>query len=90
MITRIRARLGRFLLVGILGSVLSAPLWGQCVMCKASAQFQRDETVNAINKGIIVLGIPPLAIVVGIVCLTYRYRNGPVSQRPPHPPEISA
>lgn len=90
MIARIRTRLGRFLLVGTLGSVLSAPLWGQCVMCKASAQYQRGETVNAINKGIIVLGIPPLAIIIGIVCLTYRYRNGPVSQNPPPTPETSA
>lgn len=90
MITRMRNRLGRFLLVGILGSVLTAPLWGQCVMCKASAQYQRGETVNAINKGIIVLGIPPLAIVIGIVCLTYRYRNSPVSQDSPPSPEISA
>jgi membrane protein DedA with SNARE-associated domain len=90
MINRMRARLGRFLLLGILGSVLSAPLWGQCAMCKASAQYQRGETINAINKGIIVLGIPPLAIAVGIVCLTYRYRNGPVSPDPPTTPDISA
>ena len=90
MITRMRTRLGRFLLVGILGSVLSASLWGQCVMCKESARYQRAGVINAINKGILVLAIPPIAIAAGIVWVTYRYRNGPVSQDPPPTPDISA
>ena len=86
----LRARISRFLSLGILGLVLSSPLWGQCAMCRESARQQRAEAVNALNKGILVLAIPPMAIAVGIVVVTYRYRNGPTRRRPTHSPEISA
>ena len=59
-------------------------------MCRESARQQRAEAVNALNKGILVLAIPPMAIAVGIVVVTYRYRDGSTRRRPPHSPEISA
>ena len=86
----LRARISRFLSLGILGLVLTSPLWGQCVMCRESARHQRAETINALNKGILVLAIPPAAIAVGLVVVTYRYRGGSTRRRPPHSPEISA
>ncbi len=90
MIATLRKRICRFLSLGILGLVLSSPLWGQCVMCRESARNQRAETINALNKGILVLAIPPAAIAVGLVVVTYRYRGGSTRRRPPHSPEISA
>ncbi|MDA1313442.1 MAG: hypothetical protein O2968_08925 [Acidobacteria bacterium] len=76
MLARLRTRLGRFLTVGISGLVLSSPLWGQCAMCRESAKFVRQATIEALNQGILILAIPPLAIAVGIGVVTYRYRNG--------------
>ena len=90
MIVSLRARISRFLSLGILGLVLSSPLWGQCVMCRESARHQRAAAVNALNKGILVLAIPPAAIAVGLVVVTYRYRNGSTRRRSPQSPDISA
>jgi hypothetical protein len=67
--------LGRFLMLGVLGLALSSPLWGQCAMCKESAKYQRAETIQALNRGIIILAIPPLAIGLGIGWVTYRHRD---------------
>ena len=89
MLARLRMRLGRFLTLGILGVVLSSPLWGQCAMCRESAKFVRQATIEALNQGILMLAIPPVAIAVGIGVVTYRCRNGSHSQRPPQPPHIS-
>ncbi len=85
MMARLRTRLGRFLTLGILGLILSSPVWGQCVMCRESAKYQRAETIEALNKGILILAIPPVAIAVGIGLVTYRYRDG--SWRGTRPPE---
>jgi hypothetical protein len=74
----------------MLGLILSSPLWGQCVMCRESAKFTRSATIDALNKGILVLAIPPIAIAVGIVVVTYRYRSGSASHRPSDTPKISA
>jgi hypothetical protein len=89
MLARLRAQFSRFLTVGSLGLVLSSPLWGQCAMCRESAKFVRAATIDALNQGILLLAIPPVAIAVGIGVVTYRYRNGSPSQRPPEPPRIS-
>ena len=45
-------------------------------MCKETASFQKAETIQALNRGIILLAIPPVAIVGGIFWITYRHRNG--------------
>jgi hypothetical protein len=52
-------------------------------MCKAAAGSQKAAAILALNKGIILLGIPPAAIIIGMVWLTYRYRNSPQDQRTP-------
>jgi hypothetical protein len=65
------------LLAAVLGLILGAPLGAQCAMCRESAGFQRDEAINALQRGIIVLAIPPTAIIIGLACLTYRYRGAP-------------
>jgi hypothetical protein len=44
-------------------------------MCRESAAYQRQEAIDALKRGILVLAFPPAAIVVGIACLTYRYRG---------------
>ena len=59
-----------------LGIMFSGPLWAQCQMCKETASFQKAEAIEALNRGIILLAIPPVAIVGGIFWITYRHRNG--------------
>ena len=56
--------------------MLSGPLWAQCQMCKETASFQKAEAIQALNRGIILLAIPPAAIIGGIFWITYRHRNG--------------
>jgi hypothetical protein len=70
-----RAR--RALLTAVLGLILCAPLGAQCAMCRESAAYQREGAINALRRGIIVLAIPPAAIMLGLACLTYRYRGAP-------------
>jgi hypothetical protein len=67
----------QLLLAGAMGFLLCGPLAAQCAMCRESAAYQRQEAINALERGILVLAIPPTAIVVGIACLTYRYRGAP-------------
>lgn len=54
-------------------------------MCRESAKYTRAATIDALNKGILILAIPPAAIALGIAVVTYRYRNG--SGRETRPPE---
>ncbi len=70
-------RCSRFLLAAAVGLIVCAPLAAQCAMCKETASYQRQEAINALNRGIIVLAIPPASIIVGMICLTYRYRGAP-------------
>jgi len=72
---RATAAAGRLLAVGCLLVTLGLPAWGQCAMCREAAASQNAEGVKALNRGIILLAIPPVAILVGIGCVTYRYRN---------------
>ena len=44
-------------------------------MCKAAAGSQQEAAILALNKGIILLGIPPVAIILGIGWLTYKHRH---------------
>jgi hypothetical protein len=50
-------------------------------MCREAASYQRQEAIEALKRGIIVLAIPPAAIILGMVCLTYRYRGAPDAPR---------
>jgi hypothetical protein len=67
----------RWLLAATLGLILAGPLAAQCAMCRESAAYQRQEAIDSLRRGILVLAFPPLAIIVGIACLTYRYRGTP-------------
>ena len=75
LISRLSSRLGSLLMLAGLTLALAGPLGAQCVMCRESAKYQRAEALLAINRGIIVLAIPPVAIALGIGWVTYRHRN---------------
>lgn len=80
--------LTRVLLVEFAGGALRAALlvamvaiatgtgWTQCQMCKETASYQKASAIEALNRGIILLAIPPAAIIGGIAWLTYHHRNG--------------
>jgi hypothetical protein len=54
----------------------SAPAWAQCSMCGSSAQAAEKEGQSALRRGITVLMLPTLGIMVAMVGVAYRYRNG--------------
>jgi heme/copper-type cytochrome/quinol oxidase subunit 2 len=74
---RIVDRTRRLLLAAAIGLIVCGPLAAQCAMCRESAGYQRQEAIDSLKRGILVLAIPPAAIVVGIACLTYRCRGTP-------------
>ena len=74
--SKLGGRLARLASLAALGIMLSGPLWAQCQMCKETASFQKAEAIQALNRGIILLAIPPAAIIGGIFWITYRHRNG--------------
>jgi hypothetical protein len=76
-------RIRGLLLAAVLGLIVCAPLAAQCAMCRETASYQRQEAIKALNRGIIVLAIPPSAIILGMVCLTYRYRGAPEDPNDP-------
>lgn len=65
---------------GLLLTVVSSPLPAQCSMCRRAAESQQMKAIRALNTGIVLLAIPPAAIIGGIAWFTYRHRNG---YRPP-------
>ena len=44
----------------------------QCVMCFRTAQAQQSARAQVLNAGIVVLGLPPLAILAGLVVLAVK------------------
>ena len=75
--------LARCLAPAALALSAGVPVWAQCAMCKAAAGSQKAAAILALNKGIILLGIPPAAIMIGMIWLTYRYRNSPQDAHTP-------
>jgi hypothetical protein len=47
-------------------------LIAQCVMCFRSAAAQQAERSRVLNKGILILLIPPFLILAGILTLAWR------------------
>lgn len=41
-------------------------------MCRETASFQKARAIDALQSGIVLLGLPPLAIIGGLGWLTYR------------------
>ncbi|MGH9531656.1 MAG: hypothetical protein ACRD2Q_04635 [Terriglobales bacterium] len=54
----------------------SASAWAQCSMCASSAQAAEREGQKALRRGIAVLMLPTLGIMVALVGVAYRFRNG--------------
>lgn len=54
----------------------SAPAWAQCSMCASSAQAADQQGQKALRRGITVLMLPTLGIMVALVGVAYRFRNG--------------
>ncbi|MYG02945.1 MAG: hypothetical protein F4173_11940 [Acidobacteriia bacterium] len=74
------ARHARLLACAILAAVLllalpsRAPAQG-CTMCRETAAMQKDRALTALQRGIGVLAVPPLAIASGVVWLVWKRRN---------------
>jgi hypothetical protein len=48
----------------------------QCVMCFRTASSQQIARAHVLNEGIIMLGIPPMLILLGFAYLAYRDCKG--------------
>ena len=59
----------------LLLAVTAPPAAAQCAMCYSTAAAQDSEAIKALNLGILVLLIPPVAIMGSILLLAFRYRN---------------
>jgi hypothetical protein len=61
---------------------LATLVW-QCAMCYQTAAGQSVQGMRALNLGILILLVPPLAIIGGIAWVAYRKREagGPVYQQ---------
>jgi len=66
---------GRVLLTPLLflGATLPAHAQG-CAMCLTSATAQGARAMESMNAGILVLLVPPLAIIVGVLGFTFLRR----------------
>ncbi len=76
LLTKLAGGAARAAVVAAALTLAAGPMWGQCQMCKKTASYQKASAIEALNRGIILLGIPPVAIIGGIVWLTYRHRDG--------------
>ena len=55
---------------------VSARAWAQgCAMCYNSAAAGSTSSIQALQRGIVVLLIPPLAMFLGIFALAFHRRN---------------
>lgn len=64
--------------VAVLMFVIAAaalPLAAQCAMCARNAAGQSPEAMRALNSGILMLLVPPVAILSAILVVAFRYRN---------------
>jgi hypothetical protein len=58
--------------LAILALLAASALSGQCVMCQRTAAAQNTERGRVLNRGIIVMLIPPFVILGGLVALAWR------------------
>lgn len=58
--------------------------WGQCVMCYRTAAAQNAARAHLLNMGIVLLGLPPFAILGGFLILAWR-RNQEFAAHPEIP-----
>lgn len=58
----------------LLTTLWAAPAFGQgCAMCYSNAAGTSKDGQRAINRGILVLLVPPLGFMTVGVCLAYKY-----------------
>ncbi|MCY4187049.1 MAG: hypothetical protein OXD30_01040, partial [Bryobacterales bacterium] len=63
-------------LAAILLAAAPIPLPAQgCSMCRETAAMQQDRASTALQRGIGVLAVPPLAIAAGFAWLAWKRRN---------------
>ena len=69
----------KLLMVPVLAAALSIPAPAQCVMCYLSAKSQNAARARVLDLGIVVLVIPPTAILAGFIAFVMsrndRYRG---------------
>jgi hypothetical protein len=53
----------------------------QCVMCFRTAAAQQAERSRVLNSGIVILLIPPMAVLAGILILAWRKSGDPATSR---------
>ena len=58
----------------LLAGPISASAQG-CTMCRETAAMQKDRALTALQRGIGVLAVPPLAIATGVIWLVWKRRN---------------
>lgn len=59
-------------------ALFSLPAFAQCAMCRAAFDGASGATMaKSLNRGIIVLLIPPVAIFCGIFIAAIKYRKAP-------------
>ncbi len=58
------------------GALAATSAWAQgCAMCRSSIAAQNDSVVASINAGILILLVPPLAIMSTILYFAFRARD---------------
>jgi hypothetical protein len=69
----------KLLAIPLLAAALSVPAPAQCVMCYLSAKSQNAARARVLDLGIVVLVIPPTAILAGFIAFVMsrndRYRG---------------
>ncbi len=61
--------------IAALVPLVASSAFGQCVMCFRTAAAQNAERARVMNMGIIIMLIPPVAILAGFMLLCYKRRN---------------
>ena len=77
MLRRIKSLIPVLLWV-VLCFCAASPTFAQgCAMCKTAAASQSDQATQALNRGILLLLVPPVTIMSGILVFAFRCRNLP-------------
>ncbi len=72
-------RLLRVMALVLLGAAAAA---AQCAMCYQNAASQDSRALAALNSGILLLLVPPVAIMAGIFFRAFRHRNPASTETP--------
>jgi hypothetical protein len=66
----------RSVLIAIFLATLAPDAFGQgCAMCLASASAQGAPAALALNRGVLVLLIPPFLMILGVLAFTFLRRS---------------